>query len=165
MSTGRRHESLIPLSREHHYGLLVCLRIQRGLTTHKTDLDWLRERAGKVIHFFQSDLKTHFEVEEEIVFPAMSGVEEARATIGELLGEHRNLATLVGQLQQAAGSELARLLREFANLLEAHIRKEERVLFPYYERNVLPKQAAQVKNRVLQTIGTAMKPRHPFLLE
>jgi iron-sulfur cluster repair protein YtfE (RIC family) len=165
MSIGRRHESLIPLSREHHYGLLVCLRIQRGLETHKTDLDWLRERAHKVIRFFQSDLQTHFEVEEEVVFPAMSEIEEAGATIEELLGEHHSLATLVGQLQQAAGWELAPLLREFSNLLEAHIRKEERVLFPCYERNVLPELAAQVKNRVLQSIGTAMKPKHPLLLE
>jgi iron-sulfur cluster repair protein YtfE (RIC family) len=43
------------------------------------------------------------------------------------------------------GVELSPLLREFADLLEAHIRKEERVLFPCYEQNVLPEKSDQVK--------------------
>ena len=60
MKTGRRHESLIPLSREHQYGLLVCLRIHRGMENHRADLDWLSDRAEKVIRFFESDLRMHF---------------------------------------------------------------------------------------------------------
>ena len=165
MKPERRHESLVPLSREHHYGLLVCLRIHRGLETYNTNLDWVRERADKAIRFFESDLKTHFEVEEAIVFPAMSGIEEARSTIEQLIGEHRSLAMLVDRLRLALGLELSPLLREFADLLEAHIRKEERVLFPCYEGNISPKDAGQVKSQILEVIGSAMKPKHPELLE
>jgi iron-sulfur cluster repair protein YtfE (RIC family) len=165
MSSGRRHESLIPLSREHHYGLLVCLRIHRGLEVHETNLEWLRERARKVIHFFETDLKTHFDAEEEIVFPAMSGIEEANSTIAELIGEHRGLSALVDRLRQTSGLELSPLLREFADLLEAHIRKEERILFPCYEQSIPPTVAGQVKSQILGVIGSAMKPKHPELLE
>lgn len=165
MKTGRRHESLIPLSREHQYGLLVCLRIHRGMEKHKADLDWLSERAEKVIRFFESDLRTHFEAEEEIIFPAMSGIEEADGMIEELVGEHRNLARLVDRLRQHEDLRLAPLLREFADLLKSHIRKEERVLFPCYERNISPREAGHVKRRVLEVIGSAMKPKHPVLLE
>jgi iron-sulfur cluster repair protein YtfE (RIC family) len=165
MSTGRRHESLIPLSREHHYGLMVCLRIHRGLEIHMTDPDWLRERADKVICFFESDLKPHFAAEEEIVFPAMAGIEEAGATVEQLVGEHRNLATLVDRLRQTLGLELSSLLGEFADLLEAHIRKEERVLFPCYEQTIPPHKADQVRTQVLEVIGSAMKPKNPVLLE
>ena len=81
MKLHRRHESLIPLSREHHYGLLVCLRIHRGIENHQADVSWLNERAEKVVRFFESELKTHFKAEEEIVFPAMKGIEDSRATI------------------------------------------------------------------------------------
>jgi len=130
-----------------------------------TDVSWLSERAEKVIRFFETDLMTHFEVEEEIVFPAMSGIENSRATIYQLVDEHRNLERLVHRLRQARGLQLSRVLREFADLLEAHIRKEERVLFPCYERNISPKHAGQVKTQVLEAIGTAMKPKHPVLLE
>jgi iron-sulfur cluster repair protein YtfE (RIC family) len=166
MNTGRRHESLIPLSREHHYGLLVCLRIHRGIEKHKADLDWLSQRAEKVIRFFESDLKTHFAVEETIVFPAMSEIEETSTVIEKLIEEHRAITSLIQRLQQVRGLlQLSRLLREFANLLEAHIRREERVLFPCYERNIPPQQAGQVKIQVLEVIGSAMKPKHPVLLE
>ena len=165
MNSGRRHESLIPLSREHHYGLMVCLRIHRGLEAHTTDLDWLSERAQKVIRFFETDLRAHCEAEEEIVFPAMSGIEEANGTIEQLIAEHRGLATLVDRLRQTLGLELSPLLRECADLLEAHIRKEERVLFPCYEQNISSIAADQVEIQVLEVIGSAMKPKHPELLE
>jgi iron-sulfur cluster repair protein YtfE (RIC family) len=145
--------------------LLVCLRIHRGIEKHQADVSWLSERAKKVIRFFESDLKTHFEAEEEIVFPAMSGMEGTKATIDQLVHEHRNLARLVRRLRKARDLQLAPLLREFAELLEAHIRAEERVLFPCYEQAVSSELARQVGIRILEVIGTAMKPKHPLLLE
>jgi iron-sulfur cluster repair protein YtfE (RIC family) len=165
MKSNRRHESLIPLSREHHYGLLVCLRIHRGIENHQADVIWLSERAEKVIHFFESDLRTHFEAEEEIVFPAMSGIEDSRATIAQLVDEHRKLEKLVQRLRKVRELQLAPLLREFADLLEAHIRTEERALFPRYEQGVSSELATQVGIRVLEVIGTAIKPKHPVLFE
>lgn len=165
MKSNRRHESLIPLSREHHYGLLVCLRIRRGLENHQADVSWLNERAEKVIRFFETDLKMHFKAEEEIVFPAMRGIEDSRATVDQLVVEHRNLESLIQRLRQAGDLQLAPLLRESADLLEAHIRTEERVLFPCYELGVSSELARQVGIRVLEVIGTAMKPKHPVLLE
>ena len=101
MKPSRRHESIIPLSREHQYGLLVCLRIHRGIEGHKADVSWLSERAEKVIRFFESDLRKHFEAEEEIVFPAMSSIEEARGTIRQLMEEHRNLERMIQRLREA----------------------------------------------------------------
>ena len=165
LKSNRRHESLIPLSREHHYGLLVCLRIHRGIENHQADVSWLSERAEKVIQFFESDLKTHFKAEEEIVFPAMNGIEDSRAMIAQLVDEHRKLEKLVQRLKKARELRLAPLLREFADLLEAHIRTEERVLFPRYEKGVSSELAKQVGTRVLEVIGTAMKPKRPELLE
>jgi hemerythrin-like domain-containing protein len=93
----------------------------------------------------------------------MSRIEEARATIEQLIGEHRRLASsLTGWLWVL---ELSPRLREFADLLEAHIWTEERVLFPCYERNISPKEAGQVKIQVLEVIGSAMKLKNPVLLE
>ena len=165
MKKDRRHDSLIPLSREHHYGLMVCLRIHKGIEQHKANVDWLSERARKARLFFESDLKSHFKTEEEIVFPAMSKITEAKPTIEQLIGEHRDLERLVHELRQAQGSQLALLLREFADLLESHIRKEERVLFPCYEQNISPEDAERVKTQVFQSTGTALNPKHPELLE
>lgn len=165
MSASRRRESLIPLSREHHYGLLVCLRIHRGMDKHNADPYWLRDRAEKTISFFESELRTHFAVEEQIVFPAMREIKEAIAVIDQLTEEHRRLAALADRLRSAQNVALCPILCEFADLLEAHIRKEERVLFPCYERNIAPQEDSQVQAQVLQRIGSAMKPKRPELLE
>lgn len=94
--------------------------MHRGLETHETDWEWLRERALKAIRFFETDLRAHFEAEEAIVFPAMSGIEEADATIAQLIGEHRALMALVDRLRQTPDLELSPLLREFADLLASH---------------------------------------------
>jgi iron-sulfur cluster repair protein YtfE (RIC family) len=112
-----------------------------------------------------TDLKTHFKVEEEIVFSAMSGIEDSKATIDQLVDGHRKLENLVQRLQEARDAQLAPLLRKFADLLEAHIRIEERVLFPRYEQGVSSELARHVGIRVLEVIGTGMQPKHPNLLE
>lgn len=133
----------------------MCLRIHRGIEKHNTDVDWLSERAAKAFRFFERDLRPHFEVEEEIVFPAMRGIAGAVATVEQLIEKHRKIERLVHRLHTARGLQMSPLFREFANLLEAHIRKEERVPFPCYERNISPKEAGQVKIQILEAIGTA----------
>ena len=95
MKPSRRHESIIPLSREHQYGLLECLRIHRGIEGHRTDVSRLSERAEKVIRFFESDLKKHFKAEERVLFPCYElGVSPEQASqagirIQEVIGTAR----------------------------------------------------------------------------
>jgi hemerythrin-like domain-containing protein len=161
----RHHESLIPLSREHHYGLMVCLRIHRGLVSHRHDAQWLEQQSRKVVRFFESDLLNHFSAEETLVFAAMSGIAEASKPIARLVEEHRRLEEMVRELRQTKGLSLAPLLLDFADLLEAHIRQEERELFTLYERFIPESTAAEVGLKVLERIGTAAKPKDPALLE
>ena len=106
---------------------------------------------------------THFKAEEEILFPAMRGIAPADALISELRDEHRKLETLVQQLQSAETNSTGATLREFAGLLEAHIRKEERLLFPIYENEIPAPTAEQVGRDIEALIGMALQPRHPEL--
>jgi hemerythrin-like domain-containing protein len=165
MSSTRRHDSLIPLSREHHYALMLCLRIRRGLLKHREDARWLQAKAADVGRFFEGDLVAHFQAEEEILFPAMRGLEGAPALIEELLEEHRELERMMGRLRGGQGETLVGALQAFADLLEAHIRKEERQLFPLYERQAPAELARRVGQEILDLIGTAAQPRQPELLQ
>ena len=119
MKASKRHESLIPLSREHHYALMLCLRINRGLRDNARDAKWLRSKARLTTLFFESDLVTHFRAEEEILFPAMRGIAQATELIAELGDDHRKLKTLVQQLQAADTNSTEATLREFAALLRS----------------------------------------------
>jgi hemerythrin-like domain-containing protein len=165
MESSRRHESLIPLSREHHYGLMLCLRIRRGLPLHGGDEGWARAKAALAAEFFASDLTAHFKAEEEALFPAMRDFVGAHGLINELLSQHRELERLGEQLRQVAGARVVEALGEFADLLEAHIRKEERELFPLYEKQAGAELVAKVGSAVKDIIGDAMRPRNPELLK
>ncbi len=164
MKSARRHESLVPLSREHHYALMLCLRIHRGLKLHQDDSAWLRDKAETVIRFFTSDLTPHFEAEEEVLFPAMQSCAEATALLRELLSEHREIEQMTAGLRDCETELLAVRLSAFADLLEAHIRREERELFPLFEQQVTPEMAQQIGPEIIHLIGQAEQPRDPELL-
>ncbi len=166
MGSSRRHESIVPLSREHHFGLMLCLRIRQGLRTRGADADWLRKKSEDTAVFFDSNLAQHFKAEEEVVFPELRAVPSAAELLDDLVSEHRRLEALVEQLRLHTDSNQspADLLKEFAETLEAHIRREERTLFPLYELQI-PAERARAVGRALQArLGTGSEPRHPEAL-
>ena len=165
MKRTKRHQSLIPLSREHHYALMICVRINRGLPDNGKDAEWLQSKARQVTLFFDSNLVTHFKAEEEILFPAMQGIAQAASLIAELRDEHRKLEGFAQQLRSTELNATEVTLREFAALLEAHIRKEERLLFPIYEEEIPQPTAEQLQRDIEALVGTALQPKHPELLE
>lgn len=160
----RRHDSLIPLSREHQYALMLCLRIHRGLIEHDNQNEWLQTKADQAVRFFEGELVTHFRAEEELLFPAMRELAGAPRIIEELLEEHREMGRLIDQLRKPEISSLASTLKEFADILEAHIRKEERELFPIYEQQASPEITFRVERAILSLIGPASQPKNPELL-
>ena len=144
---------------------MLCLRIHRGLLLHSNDETWAREKAAQAAQFFATDLTTHFRAEEGALFPAMRDFVGATKLINELVSEHRKLEALAERLRAPDAAKLVGTLGEFADLLEAHIRKEERELFPLYERLVSADVAAEVGRAVKGIIGDAMKPRNPEVLK
>lgn len=163
-TSSRRHDSLIPLSREHQYALMMCLRIHRGLIERHEDPEWLKVKAGHAVRFFDGDLVTHFKAEEEFLFPMMKELQGAASIIDQLLAEHERMRMLCEQLRRIETTTLAATLMEFADTLEAHIRKEERELFPIYEQQASPEEMSRVEHAILGLIGSADQPRNPELL-
>lgn len=72
----------------------------------------------------------HFRDEEEHLFPLVVDSEEAQPLVVRALLEHQRLHALTRDL---ASGDTARM-RELGELLEAHVRFEERELFPLIER-------------------------------
>ena len=139
-----RHPSLIPLSHDHHHGLALALRCRKQALGQLKPIGaaGLRERAGEFVAFYTNNLQAHFLAEEEVLFPALrAALPETAAVIDELIRDHAALRQAVPQLE--AGTGLAKLVFDLGDLLERHIRKEERELFPLFERHVesLPAEA------------------------
>ncbi len=148
MNVSRRHDSLIPLSHDHHHALALCLRIHRGLEKQREDEAWLRSTAEEAIGFYESALTPHFKVEEEVLFPAMQNFSEAAQLIEELVSEHRALENFVEPLRQMNVAWLEETLTQLADLLKAHIRKEENTLFPIYEKLMAKELADKIGEEI-----------------
>ncbi len=130
----KRHESLETLSFEHHDALVVALRIKKGLSKN-IDLQPVAEYA---LHIYKEHLRHHFEQEEKTLREPLLENPESTTAIERMMDEHERFAEIIEFLEMGKG-ERKELLKEFAELLEAHIRFEERTLFPLAEK-IIPEE-------------------------
>ena len=155
----KRHPSLVPLSREHHHGLLLAFRIKHGLPKTRRPHDSPQEQAADTVHFFKSGLVPHFAAETDILFPAIRAMQpQASALLDRLIQEHTAMRELVHHIARQApdGPQLTELLASFGTLLEQHIRCEERDLFPVYEAHVSEAEATRIEHAIFQMIGDGL---------
>jgi len=144
-----RHPVLVRLSHDHHHALALALRCRKQALGQLKPMGpaGLKERAEEFQLFFEQSLDRHFRAEEEILFPSMRGaIAESAAMIDELLGDHARLRAFLPRLAEDAG--LAKLLFDAGDLLERHIRREERELFPLFEKHADAALAAKVDSQL-----------------
>jgi hypothetical protein len=123
----KRHQALVPLSHDHHHALVAAQRLRRAA---EGDGD-PGAAVAAFVSFFATNTLPHFREEEERWFPLVAEVDEARSPLLAALLDHQRLRSLVTQMEQARD---VHLMRDVAELLEAHVRREERELFPLLER-------------------------------
>lgn len=135
----KRHESLKDLSRHHMIGLHLALKLKRaGTEESRLTIEEIKKEADD---FWNPDGQEHFREEEEILLPAYAQYEAINKTeIIEMLLEHVQLRSLFNQLLKTEGD--LNVMHELGDLLEHHIRKEERVVFPMIEK-ALPEEKLQ----------------------
>jgi iron-sulfur cluster repair protein YtfE (RIC family) len=144
-----RHSSLILLSHDHHHGLALALRCRKQALGRLKPMgvEGLRLRALEFCDFFAQRLTPHFRAEEEILFPFMRDtVPESAVMLDELAGDHESFRQAVQKL--AAATALSKLLFDLGDLLERHIRREERELFPLFEKHVESSEAEVLREKI-----------------
>lgn len=128
----KRHPALQPLSKEHHFALLLCWKIRRGL---EKQID--PERIGRYVkEMWVHQLEPHFAIEEEYVFAILG---EDHKLVQEAIGQHRSLKRLILQ-----DSFTEKSLNRIEETLEAHIRLEERQLFPLIQKAASEEQLERI---------------------
>ena len=128
----KRHESLVPLSRDHHFGLIMAQRLILGRATNPR-ADWPTDRAQqatRLVEFFKSDLRAHFDIEETHVFPAADrSMADGDRQVEALIADHDAMRAMIRSLEADPASGLDERLSAFGHLLKAHIHREEQHLF------------------------------------
>jgi|SRR5690554_217162 len=128
----KRIEELHHLSHDHHHGLLVCWKIR---TAFSKGIE--RERVKNYLNwFYEYHLKNHFKIEEETLL-AVVGYEHEYGK--QMLAEHQALRELFED--QAISSDN---LSQIEELLQAHIRFEERQLFTLVQETATEEQLRNI---------------------
>ncbi|MBU4537612.1 MAG: hemerythrin domain-containing protein [Weeksellaceae bacterium] len=144
----KRHEALVQLSRDHHFGLLLCWKLKEGL---KKDVSV--ERMSKYINlFYHQNLKPHFAEEEETIFLILGN---SHPLIEEAISQHRQFEKMI-----ADGFETPEQIQVFRDLLELHIRTEERQIFPEIEEKATEEQ---LQNLLKQNYPQLKEPEYEDL--
>lgn len=129
-----RDERLLGLSREHHHGLVMALRLQRELPTASPAA--VKALAGDLGRFWAAGLVPHFTAEQEAlesILAARAG--EGAAYADRMLREHHELRALMDVTRDARDTdELRDALAHFGVALGVHIRWKERELLEWMQR-------------------------------
>ena len=127
----KRSPELRDLSEDHHHGLALARKAKDAAAGG--DGGGLAEVWVEVEMHFAAELAPHFLIEETYLAPSLETVGETALT-KRLYDEHRVLRECV---RAGSGRTLADLGR-FGELLENHIRFEERELFEVAQRRLSP---------------------------
>ena len=128
----KRDPALQTLSRDHQHGLAVALELKRA--TPET----APAAREAFLDFWTREGQAHFRAEEEVLLPAFAarGSADHEAVVSVLV-EHVEVRSRASELAATDAGEAR--LRELGELLQGHIRHEERVLFPLIEET-LPRE-------------------------
>ena len=121
----KRTSQLLPVSREHHFGLLFCWKIRQGIKKSIAV-----ERMLKYLRFFfDGHLKEHFADEERLLF-----TDRDDTLVQSAISQHTALRREIESLLDSADTVKPEQLGRLADELDEHIRFEERTLFPHLEQ-------------------------------
>lgn len=131
----KRHLSLQPFSREHHHTLMLVWKIRKAIR-EQVDLD----RVDKYVSwFYHQYVLPHFDMEEKFIFPVLGDHHEL---IVRALDEHKRIK---GYFEVENKNETS--YNALADLLEKHIRFEERVLFNIVQEQATEQQLKMIADR------------------
>lgn len=123
----KRDRRLQALSSDHHSALTLA----RSIVAHAGEPDSQAALAAELQARFEGELAPHFRIEEEVLLPGLLAVGEV-ALVQRTTDDHAALRKLVAEI---ARGDFARM-PELASLLVAHVRFEERELFPCCEQRL-----------------------------
>ena len=117
----KRIPELRDLSDDHHTGLALarrCKQVGHPKSEPSPEAVW-----NQVLDAFSSHLEPHFQIEEQHLLPALESIGEA-SLAGRIREDHRSLRAL-----RESKAPNPTLINQFGELLESHIRFEEREVF------------------------------------
>ncbi len=124
----KRHKALEQLSRDHHQALFQAMRLKRAEEADAGSV------LGDFLDFWFGVGYLHFRAEEEVLLPAYSAYGDgSREEVIRVLLDHMHIRREAYELGELKKDPAPERLHALGEKLDAHVRHEERVLFPLIE--------------------------------
>ena len=120
----KRNQHIVQFSKDHHFTLLFCWKIRQGL---KMQIESIRIKSY-VRYFFKEHMEPHFKHEETLLFTLVGDEKVQKA-----LDDHEKIKNLISKILESSDETISEQLATLADKVEAHVRFEERELFPHLE--------------------------------
>ncbi|HKG67658.1 MAG TPA: hemerythrin domain-containing protein, partial [Segetibacter sp.] len=140
----KRSKYLVWLSRDHHDGLLIVWKTRQGIRNEISN----SRISEYIVNAFSNELEPHFQEEENLLFNKLAKEDPLRLKAEE---QHASIREKIKELKIYT-EKTTPDLQVFADLLEEHIRFEERTLFPHIE--------SELKEEELEIIGSRLDADH-----
>lgn len=125
----QRDKNLYPLSHQHHNGLMAVLLLKKGLQKNADTL----VMSDFILAAWNDELNGHFIAEEEHLKPSLLQLPQLQKLYDQMMQEHQQIRSVIDALEKK--NIQTELIASFRDLLEMHIRFEERMLFPFIEQH------------------------------
>lgn len=129
----KRNKNLVVFSKEHYHGLVFSNHLK--MASKATD-DILKLY---IADFWDNHLKSHFKNEEVLLLPLMAEGNQRK----QFVHEHFVIENQINQIKDAEINVQQQAI-ELGQLINNHIRFEERVLFPWLEKTLTSNQLIKI---------------------
>ncbi|MCC7050208.1 MAG: hemerythrin domain-containing protein [Bacteroidia bacterium] len=136
----KRDAALVKFSQEHHFGLLLCWKINQGIKLNIS----VERIAAYILFFFENDLQKHFEEEEKTLFVALKTTDPLRIQAEQ---EHAVIYQLLNTIKLNKADYA--LLSQFSEILNKHIRFEERTFFNHIQEKLSKEELVKLERQHL----------------
>lgn len=141
-NSSKRDPALIPLSHDHHHALVIAMLLRRATS------DTAPGTRRAFLDFWRFECSEHFRIEEQILFPAHAqNAGEDDPLLRRAHDDHQAIRAMADELATTESTAGARLV-ELGDTLSAHVRFEERELFPAIEQGLSTERLAQVGEEI-----------------
>ena len=135
----KRNENIAKLSRDHHASLMFCWKLRQGI---KKDVE-IKRMQDYLSYFLVQHFTPHFQEEEDILFAPLKDEKVQKA-----IDDHVIIMKMVADIINSDSEDLKTDLTSLANLVDAHVRYEERILFPHLEKELSEEQLEIIGQRI-----------------
>ncbi len=130
----RRHPALIPISRFHRSVLFLALILKKNPPKVKGYPESWEDKIVFAKSFYSERLSNHFKKEETLLIPVIKGVSADLDAISDKVIKGHQLLSL--KFEQLNAKTSVNELNQLGEMLEKHIRMEERQWFQQMQQDV-----------------------------